>query len=76
MFRAVQTGKKVMPSLWENTLKISKQSLLFRIIYIRSRRYYYDVKCSYPALLHLSKNAEHVTINKSTVWYLYCTDTN
>ena len=47
-----------MPSRKENTLKISKQSLLLSLISIRSPSYYYDVKCSYPALFHLSKNAD------------------
>ena len=51
-------GKEVMSSRRENTHKISEQSLLLSIIPIRSRCYYYDVKCKYPALLHLSKNTD------------------
>ena len=51
-----------MPLRWENSFKISKQPLLFRNIYIHSRCYYYYVKCSYPTLLHLPKNAGQVTI--------------
>ena len=42
----------------ENAHKISEQSLLLRIILIRSRCHYYDVKRKYPALLHPSKNTD------------------
>ena len=54
-----------MPSRWQNIRNISKPSLLFRIISILSRCHYYDVKCSYPALLHPSKNAKtrHYSVN-------------
>ena len=77
MFRAVKKGKEVMPSRWESSLKISKQSLLFRNIYIRSRCYPYDVICSYPALLYLSKNADNCHNKVNLVYNIYtATDSN
>ena len=65
MFRAVKKGGENNAVTLRKYLKISTQSLLFRIIHIRSRCYYCDAKRSYPALLHLSKNADirHKEVN-------------
>ena len=66
-----------MPSRKENTHKISKQFLLFRVIPIRSRCHYYKRQIQLPSFASALTKCEHLSqLNQPTGSYLYYADSN